>query len=395
MVFDWPSQVPVGLRQPTDFGRTCFGLQRGGATFWDRQTVRLTGNLLIVVTTGTVVVERPWQRQAVNTGGACWLLPGDYKLSEVPDVAGRFKSDLVFFDDRAIGRSIGSEEKLESFCRIPSQSMYSIYPQPQLGSVLLNAASACGILFPNELRKSLVFAANSGGSAMFMFLGHGYYARKTALNLWLEYHVISKKSANELAGLYPAGRRRFFSDFATYQALNPAQWLRKRRMELAATWIKHGTAPIELIAKAAGYDDEQRFRRDYIYERGHDPRREERLQDAHILSGKTLQDCIMPFWYVAPFSLWEELRRIHDNSDMEIPKFTAAQRRRALRLLNIDGRKKTEGPRPMPAAPPVQEAEVDFRPYWEMKSTCAANIIEVPRAAFTGATERTIGSMAA
>jgi hypothetical protein len=80
---------------------------------------------------------------------------------------------------------------------------------------------------------------------------------------------------------------------------------------------------------------------------------------------------------------------------MEIPKFTAAQRRRALRHLYVDGRKKPDNPRPMPVAPPAREAEVDFRPYWEMKSTCAANIIEVPRAAFTGAAERTIGSMAA
>ena len=84
MVFNWPSQVPPDARQPTDMGRTCFGVQRCGTTFWDRQAVRLTGNLLIVVTTGTVVVERPWQREAVNAGGACWLLLPPPELRALP-----------------------------------------------------------------------------------------------------------------------------------------------------------------------------------------------------------------------------------------------------------------------------------------------------------------------
>jgi AraC-like DNA-binding protein len=376
-------------------GHSCFSLNRRGPTFWNRQRVRLSGNLLLVVALGTLVVERRWQRVAVNEGGACWLLPGEFKLSEVPDVAGRFSGKLVFFNDQALARSIGGQDRLESLCRIPNMSMHKIYPQPRLGSVLLEAAHACGIEFPGELRKALIFAANSGGSAMFMFLEHGFFAKKTALNLWMEDHVISKKSANDLANVYPAGRRKFFSDFSVYETLSPGQWLRKRRMQLASTWIKHGAAPIELIPKAAGYDDVQRYRRDYIYERGHDPRREERLRDAHILCGKGLRDCIMPFWYVAPFSLWDELQRLHDNSDMEIPKFTAAQRRRALRHLYVDGRKKTDGRQPMPAVPPVQEAEVDLTPYWEMKSTCAANIIRVPPGVFTGGIEPTVRSMAA
>lgn len=211
MVFKWPSQVPLAVRQPTDLGRACFGLQRRGSAFWDRQAVRLTGNLLIVMTTGTVVAERPGQRQAVNAGGACWLLSGDYKLSKVPDVAGRFNSKLVFFTDQALARSIAGQKRLEALCRIPNEFVHGIYPQSRLGSVLTEVAPVCGIQFPHDLRKTLIFACNTGGSAMFTFLGHGFFAKKTALDLWMEDHVISKKSANDLADFYPAGRRKFAS----------------------------------------------------------------------------------------------------------------------------------------------------------------------------------------
>ncbi len=390
----WPSGIPMSARQHTDMGRSCFSFDRCGAARWDRHPIRLSGNLLLVVTVGSVVVERPWQRVPVNAGGACWLLPGEYKLSEVPDCAGRFNSKLVFFTDQALARSIAGQKRLEALCRIPNEFVHGIYPQSRLGSVLTEVAPVCGIQFPHDLRKTLIFACNTGGSAMFTFLGHGFFAKKTALDLWMEDHVISKKSANDLADFYPAGRRKFYSDFSTYEKLSPHQWLRRRRMQLAATWIKHGTAPIEQIAGAVGYEDYQRYRRDYIYERQRDPRREERLHDAHILCGKALRDCIMPFWRVAPFSLWEELRRRHDNSDMEIPKFTAAERRRALRHLYVDGHKKPNRQRPMPA-PPAQEAEVDFTPYWKMECTCAENVIKVLPGVFTGSIEETIRSMAA
>jgi len=142
---------------------------------------------------------------------------------------------------------------------------------------------------------------------MLTFLKNGYFGQKAALNRWLEGQVLSGKSAWELAKLYPSGRRMFYVDFQIYQNLTAAQWLRRRRMELAAVWIRHGNSSLVAISKALGYAEKNRFRHDYITEHLHAPEREERLCDAPTLSDDLLWVCLRPFWSFDANTLRQDL----------------------------------------------------------------------------------------
>jgi AraC-like DNA-binding protein len=150
--------------------------------------------------------------------------------------------------------------------------------------------------FPHDLEKILLICANQAGEGVLTFLKNGFFKRKTEMNVWLESKVLTGKSASELAKLYPGGSRMFYRNFRIYQSMTPRQWLRRRRLELGAVWLRHGGSSIDAIAKALGYPDLKRFRSDYITEHRYAPEREERLRDAPSLSDAILGVCLRPFW---------------------------------------------------------------------------------------------------
>jgi hypothetical protein len=109
----WPTSVPFLSRQPTNCGPACFTAARHGEGRYRRQRVQLSCNLLILPARGSVVIETTEQRIPVYQGGGCFVLPGEFRITEIPDRVGRYGATLIFFNDEAIGKSVGDDRGIE------------------------------------------------------------------------------------------------------------------------------------------------------------------------------------------------------------------------------------------------------------------------------------------
>jgi len=302
----WPISVPFPSRRPTNCGPACFTVGRNGEGRYRRQRVQLSCNLLLLPARGSVVIETEEQRIPVHEGGGCFVLPGEFRITEIPDRAGRYGATLIFFNDEAIGKSVGDDRGIEGLVALVKPIFSRVCPQKSLYEGLSAVMTGLHLHFPHDLEKILLICANQAGEGVLTFLKNGFFRTKRAMNIWLESKVLTRKSALELAKLYPGGRRMFYQDFRVYQNMTPQQWVRRRRMELAAVWARHGGSSFDSIAKALGYSDLKRFRSDYIVEHRHAPEREVRLHDAPALSDSVLGVCLRPFWNFDALTMRED-----------------------------------------------------------------------------------------
>jgi AraC-like DNA-binding protein len=270
--------------------------------------------LLILPARGSVVIETEEQRISVHEGGGCLVLPGEFRITEIPDRAGRYAATLIFFNDEAIGNSVGDDRGIEGIVALVKPIFSRICPQKGLYEGLSAVMGGLHLCYPHDLDKILLICANQAGEGVLTSLKNGFFRKKRAMNIWLESKILTGKSARELAKLYHGGRRMFYQDFRVYQNMTPQQWVRRRRMELAAVWARHGGSSLDLIAKALGYLDLKRFRSDYIVEHCHAPEREVRLHDAPALSDSVLG---------VLFATVLEFRCIHDARGRRRPSLPA------------------------------------------------------------------------
>ena len=302
----WPTSVPFLSRQATNCGPACFTVARNGEGRYRRQRVQLSCNLLILPARGSVVIGTQEQRIPVHEGGGCFVLPGEFCITDIPDRAGRYAATLIFFNDEAIGKSVGDDRGIEGLVALVKPIFSRVCPQKSLYEGLSAVMAGLRLRFPHDLEKILLICANQAGEGVLTFLKNGFFKRKTEMNIWLESKVLTGKSASELAKLYPGGSRMFYRNFRIHQSMTPRQWLRRRRLELGAVWLRHGGNSLDSIAKTLGYPDLKRFRSDYVVEHRRAPEREERLRDAPSLSDAVLGVCLRPFWNFDALTLRED-----------------------------------------------------------------------------------------
>jgi len=126
----WPRQTPLQRRKSIDPGPRCFAVDRkGDSPLFQRQRIRLAGNLFLLALTGGVVFECEGQRVAVNEGGACFACPGEFILSEIPDRVGRFRSHLIFFNRAMVKQVVKRDAYLSTIVSEPRERLFwGVFP---------------------------------------------------------------------------------------------------------------------------------------------------------------------------------------------------------------------------------------------------------------------------
>ena len=314
MKLTWPKQIDPRCRRDIGAGPKCFAVDRCGAQSWQRQRVRLTSNLFVVVTHGSVVVQSGQQRTQIKEGGGCLVLPGDLVVTEVPDRVGRIRNSWTFFNDRAIGDCLKKAPVVEKLAAIVFPACHGVYPVHNNACLKMWSARIQKPVFAEGFRIGFRQFLATCSSIASMFLRNGFFSRKRALNLWLESQLLSGVEHNQLPAAYPGGRRRFQCAWATYQTLSPDAWIRRRRMQLASVWIRHGDTPIESIRQALGYKCPDRFASDYFAERRIKAEAEQRAGDGRQLPASALRQKLRPFWHLDE----NELRQQISGADGEV-----------------------------------------------------------------------------
>lgn len=294
MRLQWPKQVPPGSRIQLGAGPKCFAIERRGGDRWRRQRIRLTSNLLVLVSRGSVVIERCEQRLSVDEGGSALVLPGEFRLTEIPDRVGRAASRIVFFNDRTIAAGLARLGNAETLATAVAPAFHGLYPLNNRWT----QQHSVGLVFPAGFPAGFNQLVNTVSSAVFMFLRDSFFNRARALDLWMETQVLTGVDALQLPQIYPAGARRFYSDWKTYERISPGAWLRRRKMELASVWIRHGDAELERIRQSLGYVCQEKFTAEYAAKHGIAPESEKRAGDGRQLAGPVLRQKLRPFWHV-------------------------------------------------------------------------------------------------
>jgi AraC-like DNA-binding protein len=297
----WPRDTAQAARQAVGASK-CFMVSRAHtvpSARFVRKPIRLSTNCLFLVTCGSVVIERGGQRLTVDLGAGCLVLPGDLRVSEIPDGVGRFIYHVIFFHDAIIKFALSKFPHADALAATMRPAFVELYPMKSASSLRwLCSLVAGGRPIPDGIIGVLRLLLFEMFIPAYLFLHHGYFAQRQGLCLWMEEHIVSASGLPEIAAMYLGGPRRFYTKYKVYQDVSPARWLRRRRMELAAGWLKHGVRPPADIRKALGYLDDATFRRDYRLERGVSVNEGGSLRDGPGLSQRLFREMSRAFWQV-------------------------------------------------------------------------------------------------
>jgi AraC-like DNA-binding protein len=365
MRLQWPKQVAPSWRLDIGAGPKCFALYRVGEDRFRRQPVRLTTNLLILVSRGSMIVERGMQRVVIEEGTAALMLPGNLHLTEIPDRVGRVANRSIFFNDRTIRTSLGKHRRAEELATLVYPAHREIYPIRNRWTLRHASEAVFHAGFPAAFSELLCTCS----AAPFTFLKHGFYHHAKTLNLWAESQVLSGFSAEQLPDIYPGGRRQFLSHWATYQTLSPRRWLQRRKMELAAMWLRHGEAAVEPIRKALGYECPVKFAEDYAAERGIAPEAEPRMVDGRRLSASVLRQKLRPFWQIDEAAVRQQL--LQSKSETIEPVESALAPESSTPESNNNPEPNESGPQP----PLEGDTLLNLNEFWDLKSTAVPELL--------------------
>jgi len=297
----WPQDVPVAIRKKLADGPQACAFRRlllaTDEEAFDAHRVRLARYLMALVTRGNLLIERPEGGRWVKEGDAVLVLPGQIKITEFPDYPGGSVDILyVLFSTRFIRDAFLNDETVDFFANQVYPAFSDIY-------VLVNFVPRVMPMIqakpPERAFATMMnYIVNGMFAVGFMFLKDAFFKPKRALDLFLERYVGDPQAEDSAASAYPGGLRALCRDCKVYTGMMPAAWLRKRRMQIARVWIRHGDMPIEHIAAVLGYRTRSNFRDDYweAHRRDHDS--EERRYDLRSMPAAAYVNLVSPFWRV-------------------------------------------------------------------------------------------------
>jgi AraC-like DNA-binding protein len=291
-----PLNVSADARFDVGAGAKCFLVKRGAHRRWRHQQATVTQNLFVYVDQGSVVLRRGLQRVPVEAGFGAFVLPGHLSVDEVPDRVGRSASRWIYFDDRAVAKCLRGMPEVERLVAVGGFVHHQIYPLPPARyGIQYSSQGPDGSLF--EILDGLL---RQKRAAIYEFLRDGFFARKLGLNLWMEGQILSGLTDQQMMGNYPGGPRRFLSVSKTYSSHAASAWWRRRKMELAAVWIRHGEETVDAVRLRLGYSDPSNFSAEYLLQHGTRPEHERRLRNSGRISGTAVRRLLRPFWLIDP-----------------------------------------------------------------------------------------------
>lgn len=252
----WPQGIAKSNRVKLDTAHGSFCLHRQLVNeMFHRQSIHLTGNLLIMAATGSVVLERGEDREVVEEGDTALILPGDIVITEVPG-RGCTHSDIyyAFFNTRVLRDALLQQPRVEQIALRLQAWPRELEGMPRSLNRVLEGLRHKGKSFPYHLSTTLLSLTNQGFGQMFSFLARAYFIPKLKLNLFMEQRVLAG-GPREVDAAGDLARQ-----LRLHQGVAPEEWLRKRRSELDRLWVAHGATDRHEIARRFGDEFKQHCR---------------------------------------------------------------------------------------------------------------------------------------
>ena len=173
----WPREVPKGERRPLDALR-CFYHHRQcvGEEGFNQQDVVLKRHMLLLVSSGQIVVEHDGSELPLYTGDGCLFSPGTFKITEAPAPPLSFFSYYTFFfNDAALGKIVGNGGAPTSMAQINTMHDTGLFPLlgilPHIRQWLAHEKASFGVAFI----KMMQFILHLQPGVFTGFLKHRYY----------------------------------------------------------------------------------------------------------------------------------------------------------------------------------------------------------------------------
>ncbi len=354
---NWPRRLARTERTPLIPGHGSFLLRRVhlGSEAFDRQKIKLTGYLLVVVREGSVILDRADSSLLLQEGDAALVPPGRFALTEIPRP--RFTRGevlLYFFNQRALAELMTGRERLDELAARLTMPALPFYPVQRVGAAL-DAFLAVGALKSlADLRTVFAVMLNQRVAVVANFLKYEYYLPRLHLCLFLEGQCRGKVDIKRIAARYPHGAAAFRRDCANYLGMPAEQWLFRRRVELAHGWLRYSPATEHEVAGRLGYDDMQQLRADLKRRGGFSPLELAVLRLLHPL--EPTAQVQLPFWYPDGEARAEKEQRLY--SDFTTLHTTAPKPSDQKRLLRRYPPKE-QGPPVMPVMPVTSAAQTN------------------------------------
>lgn len=300
----WPAAIPRGVRKKVDTGRGSFCWVRAidDSNLLHDGQVALKGHVLIVVMSGKVLIEVFGQPLTVECGGALMLGECEFSITEVaqPPVY-RAEVHYFFFDQRVIGNEIGGNPAMESFAWHNSAPDTYVRPVREFTGPLLSYANAGQIPYPYGLSKVLrILVSRFVPASFFSIVRRTFYRPRMELCVFMEHHVLRCRGIEDIAKRYPAGAEMFTKRFRALLREDPAQWLQRRRMQLATVWIAYTSAEPADVAAALGLASKDEYQTPAGAEIRERVEKFQRLGSHEELSPAAVKEMARPFWVPPP-----------------------------------------------------------------------------------------------
>ena len=268
--------------------------------------MQLTGNLLVVVVHGQLILRRDGSTRVVHAGEGCLISTGSLVVTEVPPTAvGSAEIFYFFFDDKVVRQRFSDLAKVERLALGMAPAPTALFRLPNFVAQTVPILAEGGFRFPQDFTRVLNIVFHHGWSRAWMFL-KAFFARRRALHLHLEKYVFPIVPGKTVVDAYPEGPRQFGQDFRAQYDVPLVRWLTWRRLEVARIKIRYEKRmSLEQIAVAAGYQNFHRFRHQYRYHFQTWPEEEWRTKDRAELSPAELTQALTPFWHWSfPYALF-------------------------------------------------------------------------------------------
>lgn len=130
------------------------------------------------------------------------------------------------------------------------------YPVLGFGSNLDTALAVKSLESLTEFRKIFNGLIGFSSAMVLNFLKHSFYIPHLKLNLFLEFHLLEYSiMGSGVEALYPGGAKLFRRDCSIYLGVTLAQWVTRRKIQLASAWIRYGGHTLEEVGGVLGWRD--------------------------------------------------------------------------------------------------------------------------------------------
>ena len=234
----------------------------------------------------------------------CLFPPGEFEIEAIPAVRhGRVDFCFAEFGFDVLGEQLRNAHTIENIALgIPDGADPGAHIQKGFGGRLMSEFAMLPDKF-TSLDAVVTRVLNNVNASSMTFVRFAFYEKRWALDAVLESHVLIPNAVEKIARAYVSGRNAFYADCRIYLGISPGDWMRERRLELAAAWHWLGNIPVADVAPKLGYSSGRGLEEAYRA-RHQRPIKPERRDITWELAEKNdFMSAVRPFWWREPLPL--------------------------------------------------------------------------------------------